>query len=184
MIQALLMVRKLKHASMKSQRRAAFTLVETIVVTAVSSVVLGIVVSLLVALQRHDQSIRRHAFRNDQVARLAEAVRADIRRGTTVAAPSANEFVVAGVGGGDIHFKIAPEGCARTTTANAGATPSRELFSVGPASAWQIDSEHAGRKPLYTVSLVGKDDMAGEASKPLVVVQAALGADTLPEMTN
>jgi type II secretory pathway pseudopilin PulG len=184
MIQALLMSLQRKHGSIKPQRRAAFTLVETMVVAVVSSLVLGIVVSLLVALQHHDQSIRRHSLRNDQVSRLAEAVRADIRRGTTVAAPSAGELVVAGANDDDIHYKIVAEGCQRTAIANDSATPSRELFSVGPASAWQIVPGPAGRRSLYIVSLVRENDIAGESSKPLVVVQAALGADALPTTTN
>lgn len=184
MIQALPMLQQQKHAPIKSQRRAAFTLVETVVVAVVSSLVLGIVVSLLVALQRHDQSIRRHSLRNDQVARLAEAVRADVRRGTTVAAPSADELVVDGVGGGNVHYKIVAEGCERTTIATDSETPTRELFSVGSASAWQIEFGPAGRRPLYTVSLLSEDDFAGESSKSLVVVQAALGAEVLPNTMN
>jgi type II secretory pathway pseudopilin PulG len=184
MIQALPMSRKQKHASTRSQRRTAFTLVETIVVTVVSSLVLGIVVSLLVALQRHDQSMRRNSLRNDQMARLAEAIRADVRSGTKVTIPAIGELVVAGTSAGDVHYKIVTEGCERTTSAGDSPATTRELLSVGPATAWQVEFGPDGRKPLQIVSLIRKDDIAGGASRPLVIIQAALGADAPPNTTN
>jgi hypothetical protein len=157
------------------------TLVEVIVVVSLSAVLLGVVISLAVSLQHWDSRFRDHAVQNDQLTRLTESIRSDIRRANDVSLPNKNQLAISTANGIAIRYEIQPEGCRRVTK-QPGATAERtELFTIKPDAFWTIERETAGRRPAIVVSLQEPGADAITTGLTQMLVYAALGADVPDE---
>lgn len=180
----------MKHESLVSRRegrlrlprgrRCATTLVEVMVVVAVATMVMGVVISVMISLRQWDRRLREGNLHAEQTLRLAERMRSDIRRAIGVSARSKEVVTVEFADNSQARYELAPEGCLRTVTAAGGAESSRDLFSVGPATDWLVETGPTGKRGAIVVTL--KRDEIEDAHNhfaPLLVF-AALGADLRP----
>ena len=151
------------------------SLVEVMVVVTLSSILLGVVISLAVSLQQWDRRFRDHGVRSDQTARLAEAIRADVRRATDVSLPAKEILSVAAHDQQEIRYELRPEGCRRTVQ-HAGGPPERsELFTIGPAESWQLERGTPGRHSAVVVSIERPIAVEAKSGSTPFYVYAAVG---------
>jgi prepilin-type N-terminal cleavage/methylation domain-containing protein len=162
--------------------RRAMTLVEVMVVVSLSSVLLGVVITVAVGLQQWDSRFREHAVHGDQLARLAEAIRSDIRQATDVSLPGKDVLAIAAANGIKISYEIRPEGCQRMTKRFDAASQPGELFTIGPVSHWKVEREAGGRRPAVVISLEAPGADEFKTGPTQMLVYATLGAD-LPDAT-
>jgi prepilin-type N-terminal cleavage/methylation domain-containing protein len=157
--------------------RAAFTLVEMMVVIALSAVVLGIVVSLAQGLMRWDQLSRTRGLQGEQLAELAELLRTDIRHGTDASLAAGGSLVVTSSEGEQIRYEPDNEGCRRTVAGGPSAEPRTDLLTIGGTQSWKIESTATGRRPLILVTLERAATEDPPTPPTPFLVQAELGAD-------
>ena len=161
------------------RRRKAFTLAEAMLVVALLSILLSFVLSFLVSLQRYDAKLRNHGLRSEQLSRLAETIRSDIRQAITVSSPAKQTLRMESSDGRLVQYELTPEGCRRTVNGPDNVAASADLYRIGPADSWTIETGPAGRRPLHVVSLASKRKVASEPVNTPLLVQAALGADAI-----
>jgi uncharacterized membrane protein len=170
------------HPSPARRGRLGTTLVEAVIVVALIATILGCIVGFLASLQRYDVRFRQHGLRSDQLSQLAEMLRTDIRQAAAVSsnAPDANVakmLIIDRVDGEQVRYELDAEGCRRFS-GPPNITTSTELFRIGPATSWKVETGPPGRRPLYVVSLQSKSKMQSEPNATSLFVQAALGADS------
>lgn len=153
------------------------TLAEVTVAVAVTSILAGVAVSLLVGLRNSDRDMRRRNNQNQQLLRLAETMRADIRQAADVLQPTSDAIVLRAADEKLTRYELAPEGCRRIVTAPNDPTPRTDAFAVGPIASWTLAPGPPGRRPLFTVTLNRGDT---DHEKPPLVLHAAAGADATP----
>ncbi len=158
------------------QRRTAMTIAEVAVVVAVTSILLGVATSLLVGLRDWDRNARQRGVQNDQLVRLAETMRTDIRHATEVSTPTDQTLLILSPGEKRIQYELAPEGCCRVVTLPNEAKPIADLFAIGPATSWSLDADAPGARPLFVVT-INRTSADNEQRAAPLLVQATLGAD-------
>jgi prepilin-type N-terminal cleavage/methylation domain-containing protein len=157
--------------------RAAFTLVEMVVVVALSAVLLGIVISLAQSLMRWDQLSHTRGVRGEQLAELAELLRTDVRHGTDLLIVAGGPLVVTSSAGKQIRYDLEKEGCRRTIVSDGTAESRTDLLTIGEAQTWTIEKTVTGRRPLILITLE-RVAIADPPTAPTpFLVQAELGAD-------
>jgi prepilin-type N-terminal cleavage/methylation domain-containing protein len=159
--------------------RSAMTLVEVMVAVAVTSILAGVVVSLLIGLRDWDRSMRRRSVYTEQLARLGETLRSDIRQATDVTLPTTDALLIHGPNEMQIRYELVTDGCRRMATTPADAMPRTDAFSVGPTTSWMLAPGSSGRLPLFAVTLNRGTENNKVGLAPLVVYAAA-GADAEP----
>jgi type II secretory pathway pseudopilin PulG len=160
-----------------SRGRRATTLVELLAVTTLVAILLSIVVTLAVRLRQWDRQVRNHSQHADQLADLAEAIRVDVRRATSVTLPEKNVIAIAGPDSREARYELQRGGCRRTIKTPGESSARTESFAIGPAVAWKLESAAPGRWPAYTITLEHSDiDNATSRSAPFFVY-ASLGGD-------
>jgi prepilin-type N-terminal cleavage/methylation domain-containing protein len=159
--------------------RSAFTLAEILVVVALLSMLLAFVTSFLVGLHRYDVKFRKGELRRAQLARLTETIRSDIRQGSTVSLPTDQSLLVTTSDGRETRYEIIQEGCRRTASELGVVPPMVDVFRIGPAESWTLDTGPPGRRPLYVVTVRSKKKAGGAPGTVSALVQAALGADDI-----
>jgi prepilin-type N-terminal cleavage/methylation domain-containing protein len=164
--------------------RSAFTLAEILVVVALLSMLLAFVTSFLVGLHRYDVKFRKGELRRAQMARLTETIRSDIRQGSTVSLPTDQILLVTTSDGREIRYEIIQEGCRRTASELGVVPPMVDVYRIGPAESWTLNTGPPGRQPLYVVSLRSKKKTEGVPGSVSALVQAALGADDIRTADN
>jgi prepilin-type N-terminal cleavage/methylation domain-containing protein len=161
--------------------RAAMTLVEVMVAVTVMSIMLGVAISFLIGLKHWDRKVHQFGLRNEQLTRLAESIRTDIRHATDVSLPSGNALVILLPGNKETRYELTPEGCRRLGMPG-DARPLTDLFSVGPATSWTVERDAPGNRSMFVVTLNHTQTDSETQLAPLLVY-AALGAD-LPQRSN
>jgi type II secretory pathway pseudopilin PulG len=160
-----------------SSGRRATTLVELLVVSALISIIFSIVVSLAVRLRQWDHQVRDHSQHANQMASLAESIRADVRRAKSVTLPEKKTVAIVGPDSGEIHYELQPDGCRRVVKSAGETSQKIETYAIGPADSWNLDTAAPGRKPAYTITLKRADpDKLPSQSAPFFVY-AVLGSD-------
>jgi type II secretory pathway pseudopilin PulG len=158
--------------------RRATTLVEMLVVVTLLTILLGIVGSLAVHLRQWDRQVRDHSLHGNQLANLAETLRADVRRATGVTLPEKNIVAIVGPEGREIRYELQPDACRRTVKIPGEPTAKTETFAIGPADSWKLEMAAPSRYPAYTLSLERSDFGKATSQSAPFVVYAALGSDT------
>jgi type II secretory pathway pseudopilin PulG len=153
------------------------TLVEVMVSVAVTSILAGVVLSLLVGLRDWDRSMRRRSVYNEQLARLGETLRTDIRRASEIALPMARAIVIRSTNEQEIRYELSADGCRRMVTIPGDPTPRTDVFAVGPTTSWTLEPGPSGRRPLFAVTLHRARPNDKGPVAPLVVY-ATTGTDT------
>jgi hypothetical protein len=163
---------------MRRDTRNALMLVEVMVVVTLTSIMMGVVISLMIGLQRWDQSFRDRAVQSEQLARLAESVRTDIRSGADVSLPGTHVLQITGQGRGAARYELEAEGCRRVVELPENQATRSEFFAVGRVTSWKLERGPIGRRPLIIVTLdrLSPDDDTARRLPPLLIY-AALGAD-------
>jgi type II secretory pathway pseudopilin PulG len=160
-----------------SRGRRATTLVELLAVTMLVAILLSIVVTLAVRLRQWDRQVRDHSQHANQMADLAEAIRTDMRRATTVALPEKNIIAIAGPDSRETRYELQRGGCRRVLKTPGETSARTESFAIGPADSWKLESAAPGRRPAYTITLERSEiDNATSRSAPFFVY-ASLGGD-------
>jgi prepilin-type N-terminal cleavage/methylation domain-containing protein len=160
--------------------RNGFSLIEMLVVVALSSLLMGVVVSLMLGLRQWDRLSQTNNTRNEQLLRLATALRSDIRAGADVLVSVEGPLVVMTAAGEQLRYELISEGCRRTVIAPGTTEPRVDLFAIGKAAKWNVERKVAGKRPLVAVMLEQDVHRNDPAARPLLpfLVYAALGADT------
>ena len=165
---------RLLDSQQNHRDRAAFTLVEMIVVITLSAIVFGIVVPLAQSLMRWDQISRTRGLHGEQLAELAELIRADIRHGTDASLEAGGSLVVTSSAGEPIRYELDNEGVRRVVVGGRSAESRTDLLTIGGTQSWKIEKTATGRRPLILVTL----ERAPTEDPPTpFLVQAELGAD-------
>ena len=156
--------------------RRGISLVEMMVVISVSAMLLGVATSMLFSLRNRDRHMYENSLRSEQMFRLAEALRADIRQGTDVLVSIDGPLVVISPDGVQTRYELQRKGCLRSTVAPGNAEPRNDLFAIGPAERWQVERLATGVRPLVAVTLEQATDEGTSRTAPLLLY-AVLGAD-------
>jgi type II secretory pathway component PulJ len=152
-------------------------LVEVMVVVALASLMLGVVISLLVSLKERDRNIQYHGVRGEQLMRLAETIRSDVRRAAEVSLPAATSLRIVGSGVPEIRYESDGKGCRRVAAVPGQQGMAPELYAIGAARNWTLERDESGQRPLIKITLrLVPTDQARAPVAPLIVY-AALGAD-------
>jgi prepilin-type N-terminal cleavage/methylation domain-containing protein len=160
-----------------SHNRRAMTLVELLVVVGLVSIVFSIVVLLAVRLRQWDHHVRDHSLHANQMATLADTIRADLRHATSVTLPEKKTVAIASSDRREIRYELQAGGCRRVVKTPGEASPKIETYAIGPAESWKLDTASPGRRPAYTITLGrGDPDKLTTQSAPFFVY-AALGSD-------
>jgi type II secretory pathway pseudopilin PulG len=152
------------------------TLIEIMVAVAVMSLLAGVVISLLVGLRDWDRNMRRRGVQNEQMLRLGETMRADIRQAVEVTLPSSEALMIRAANDIVTRYELSPDGCRRIITSPGESKQAVDTFSVGPATSWGLAPGAPGRRPMFAVTLHRASPNNSEPRDPLVV-HAAAGAD-------
>jgi prepilin-type N-terminal cleavage/methylation domain-containing protein len=160
-------------------RRPAMTLLEIMVAVAVTSLVAGVAISLLVGLRDWDSNLRRQSIHNEQMLRLSEALRSDIRQAVDVTLPSSDALVIRAENERLTRYELSPDGCRRIVTTPSEAKPVIDAFNVGPSTSWSLAQGAPGRHTLFAVTFHRSSPNNEERHDPLIV-HAAAGADAAP----
>jgi type II secretory pathway pseudopilin PulG len=158
--------------------RRATTLVELLVVVTLVTMLLAIVGSLAVHLRQWDRQVRDHSQHGNQLANLAETLRADVRRATSVALPAKNTVAIVGPQNREIRYEVQSEACRRTVNIPGNTSPKIETFAIGPADSWKLETATPGRRPAYILSLERSDFSKATFRSAPFFVYASLGSDT------
>ena len=156
------------------RRRSATTLVELLIVTTLVSILMAVVGTLAVHLRQWDRHVRDHSQHDTQLTNLAETIRADIRLATSITQPEKKILAITGPDGRQIRYELQPDGCRRTLKFPGDST---ELFAIGPANSWKLETATPGRRPAYTVSLERSDSDQATSQPVPFFVYAAVGGD-------
>ena len=160
-----------------SRGRRATTLVELLAVTTLVAILLSIVVTLAVRLRQWDRQVRDHSQHANQLADLAESIRTDVRRATSVTLPEKNIIAIEGPDSREARYELQRGGCRRVSKTPGETSARTESFAIGPADSWKLDSAAPGRRPAYTITLERSDtDNATSRSAPFFVY-ASLGGE-------
>ena len=158
-------------------RRRGFSLVEMMVVIALSAMVLGVVVSMMTGLRRWDRRFRARAVECDRLIALGDVIRADILTASDVGTPVNGQLVITSPAGESTRYELGRRGCTRTVEASEAVNRRTELFAIGPATAWNVSRDAAGRRPLVMVTL-DRTEVDPQAPRRVpLLVYGALGAD-------
>jgi hypothetical protein len=175
----------MKHRSAKltslpnSERaRMGMSIVEVLAASALATIVMGTILTFAHGLLQWDRTARVRMSRGPQLDRLADDLRAEIRRAAAVDRTGEAQLEIVSTDGRRATFDLTPQGCERADVAADGTTSRRELYAIGTGRAWQIEQSMDGVRPLVTVKLLRTADAAGASSpaSPLVVT-ATLGAN-------
>ena len=169
------------HPQRRDRCRGGFSLVEMLIVIAISSLVVAIVVSLMISLQKFNRNSVANNAHSDQLLRLAETLRSDIRAGNDVRLTDEGPLLVTGSTGKEVRYELTADGCRRTATTPAGDETRTDLFTIGKATKWNLEQLAPGRQPLVAVTLsqpVNKNASEAHELLPFVVL-AAVGADRI-----
>jgi type II secretory pathway pseudopilin PulG len=158
--------------------RRATTLVELLVVVTLVTILLSIVGSLAVHLRQWDRQVRAHSQHGNQLANLAETLRADFRQATSVTLPAKNTVAIAGPESREIRYELQSEGCRRTVKIPGETSPKIETFAIGSTDSWKLETAAPGRHPACTLSLELSDFGKATSESAPFFVYAALGSDT------
>jgi prepilin-type N-terminal cleavage/methylation domain-containing protein len=161
-------------------QRGGLSLVEMLVVIALSSLVFGIAISLMLSMQKFDRHRVTNNSSNEQLLRLADTLRADIRAGSDVRLADEKSLVVRMPSGEQIRYEIKSDGCRRAMVTPDASQLHADLFAIGKATQWNVEQTKSGRSPLVAVTLeqrVHKNQPTSPKLMPFLVC-AALGADT------
>jgi prepilin-type N-terminal cleavage/methylation domain-containing protein len=167
-------LRKMQLAVQRRTGRPAMTLVEVMVAVAITSIFAGVAVSLLVELREWDRDMRRRSVQSEQLIRLGEAMRADIRQAANVSQPDTAIIEILAANETLTRYELSPEGCRRVVTTPGDPMPRSDAFTVGPATSWTLAPAAAGRRTMFAVTL---HRGANEERVTPLVVYAAAGAD-------
>jgi type II secretory pathway pseudopilin PulG len=159
------------------RKRRATTLVELLVVVALVSIMFSIVVSLAVRLRQWDHHVRDHSQHANQMASLAEAIRADVRGAKSVTLPEKKTVAIVGPDSREIRYELQPGNCRRVVKTPGEASPRIETYAIGAADSWKLENAAPGRNPAYTITIERADpDKTASLPAPFFVY-AALGGD-------
>jgi type II secretory pathway pseudopilin PulG len=164
-------------ARKRSAARRATTLVELLVVTTLMTIVLAIVTTLAVRLRQWDRQVREHGQHINQLAALAEAIRADARHASKVVLPEKTTIAIGDSDGREIRYELRPDGCRRVAKAPGAASPEIEIFAIGSAEAWKLDSAEPGLHPAYLLSLERSEPEKANSRPTPFFVYATIGGD-------
>ena len=154
------------------------TLIEVVVVVALASILCGVAMSLLIGLRDWDRNMRQQSIQNEQLMRLSEMMRTDIRLAAEVSLPSNDAIIIRDSNQKQIRYELTPEGCHRIVTL-PDAKPLADLFAVGRATTWTLEPGAPGNRPLFAVTLHRPSPDNEKRAAPLLVY-AAVGADAPP----
>jgi prepilin-type N-terminal cleavage/methylation domain-containing protein len=160
-----------------AERRPGFSLVEMLVSVVLASLLLGLAISFIHALLLADRKLRDRPAALDQCARLADELRADIRRAFDVTQPDEKRLVIQFSATERAEYELTPHGCQRRSARAESSGARADLFAIGNGLTWQIQRRPAARNLLVTVWLQSSGQSAGGASLPPIWIVAALGAD-------
>lgn len=162
------------------ENRLAMSLVEVMIVVAMTSILCGVAISLLLGLREWDRDMRRQSMQSEQLMRLCDAMRTDIRQAAEVLQPSEDAVVIRSSSNEkQIRYEISSEGCRRIVTTSESAKPLTDLFAVGPAKSWTLEPGAPGKRPSFAVTLHPLRLDNKKHAAPLVVY-AAVGTDAPP----
>src|SRR5215213_4788976 len=146
--------------------RRATTLVELLVVVGLVSIMFSIVVLLAVRLRQWDHHVRDHSLHANQMATLAEAIRADVRHATSATLPEKKTLAIVGPDNREIRYELQPGACRRVLEIPGEASPRIETYAIGPADSWKLETAAPGRKPAYAITF-GRKEPDKAASQPV-----------------
>jgi len=152
-------------------------LVEVMVAVTLTSILLGVVISLMVALRQWDRRVRDHSVQTEQLAQLAETLRADIRQAVDVSLPVKETLIVVAPGSNPVRYELRPEGCRRSVEDPDGTSPKMDVFAIGPVEPWKLERVEGGRRPAIVLSLDKPHADRSVDGPPKLLVYASLGAD-------
>lgn len=161
------------------KRRLAMSLIEVMVVVALTSILCGVAMSLLIELRDWDRNMSRQSIQNEQLLRLSEVMRTDIRQAAEVSLSSEEAIVIRSPNEKQIRYELTPEGCRRIETTSGDSKSLSDLFAVGRATSWTLEPGAPGNRPLFAVTLYRTSPDNEKRTAPLLV-HAAVGADAPP----
>jgi type II secretory pathway pseudopilin PulG len=164
----------------RSAERAAFTLIEILVVVTLASIVMSVIVVMLVTLIQNDRQVRLFGLRSERQGDLAEMIRTDIRAAEDVSLAAQTVLLVEGPDERETRYELTAGGCKRIVSEPGMKNPRVDFYAIGPAVAWSLQQGPAGRQPLYIASLHRSTKMEKQSTTLPFFVYAALGADLLP----
>jgi prepilin-type N-terminal cleavage/methylation domain-containing protein len=173
----------IRERSVHSLQQRGMTLVEVTVAVAISAFLLGIAVTMLVRIQSWDARFRDDAVSIQQLPRLAELIREDVRSATNVVLESPTLLTVNVQEERVVHYDLTPSGCLRIVEHPIGKEEQRNLFRVGRDLKWNVESFESGVLPNVTVTLELATDEETSRGKVLFVVSANRGAG-LPQLAS
>jgi len=161
----------------KDRNRRGTSLVELMAVAALVSILFGIVAALAINLRHWDRRVREHSVRANQLASLAETVRTDLRRASSVSQIDKKVVAINGPGKREIRYELQLDGCRRVMKSPGEASQKVDTFAIGPAESWKLETATTGRRPAYTITLERSD--TNKTSRPApFYVYAALGSES------
>lgn len=161
--------------------RLAMSLVEVLIVATLTSILCGIAMSLLVGLRDWDRGMREHSQQSEQLIRLGEIMRADIRQASDVSQLSPGVLNIRNSTGQQVRYELAPEGCSRAVSGPEKTNSSSDLYAVGPASSWKLTPGPDGNRPMYTIML-DRGHPNDQRRIPPLLVHAIVGVDAVPQV--
>jgi type II secretory pathway pseudopilin PulG len=158
-------------------RRRAMSLVEVMVSITLVAILLVTITMLAVRLRQWDRRVREHVLNGDQLANLAETMRADIRSAASVALQTKKIIVISGGVKPDIRYELQSDDCRRIVKMPGETSGNVETFAIGPGDSWKLEPGPPGRQPAYAITIIPIDsEKVLNRSIPLLVY-AALGTD-------
>jgi len=158
-------------------RRRAMTMIEVAVVVTLTTILCGVAMSLLFGLREWDRDMWKGSVQNEQLVRLGEVMRTDLRKASEVLQPS-DEVIALQLPAEQIRYELLAEGCRRTVTHAGESQAAIELFAVGAGKSWTLKPGPSGKRPLFEVAFQ-RQSKDNETLAATLVVYAAVGADEL-----
>jgi prepilin-type N-terminal cleavage/methylation domain-containing protein len=163
----------------RHSQRNGFSLVEMLVVIALSSLVFGIVISLMLSLQKFDRQSAVNSTYSEQLLRLADTLRSDIRAASDVNVSDEGALVIVTSSGEGFRYELGADDCRRTAIAPGATESQADVFAIGEPAEWRFEKLASGRVPLVSVKLERRSRKSNPEAPLLLpfLVQAAVGAD-------
>ena len=143
-------------------------------VATLMSMLLATLTTVAIRLRQWDRQMRDNGVHGDQVAALADSLRADASGGTELKLLSKDTLVIENTDKHEICYTLQSDGCRRDVKSSKNASRSTTTFTIGPFEAWKVESGPTGRRAAYTVSLARPDSEKATARVVPLFVYAVL----------
>ena len=163
------------------KRRAAYSLVEMLVVMTTGTMVLGVAVGTITALLRTGEHSRRHVLERAAICRLADQFRRDVHAARQFKPLDAGQQAAPGwqlqlAFGETVEYRAARGGVERTE-GPVGKVRSRESYALSAQVAVSMKLDESISPPLVCLGFAAAGQEPVPATVRAIRVEAVLGKD-------